>query len=742
MKKLLGLLGAAGLVATTSATVVACGKEDDGEKIESLEFSNLESKKITINLGKKTDKAVVKSVSNVKESILTVTFGEVGDNGDVVVTITPSKLPKDKDVKETITITYGVEVEGKQNVLSTKKINVTVKKDTSVEVKEVLTNEVQSILDATVKEKEFSTKQEAVNVVKAAQLGEGLQLDGEPTTKGDTDDVTVNVVVKAKDGYKIKDGEETKFSVIAKVTGVIKEVSTSGVKAALEATTSGKEFETKQEAIDAVKAVKLAEGLQIDGEPTSEGETENITINVVVKAKEGYKIKDGEETEFSVNAKIKIPLKEVSTSGVKAALDATTSGKEFDNKQQAIEAVKAVKLAEGLELVGDPTTKGETEDITIDVVVKAKEGYKIKDGEETEFSVNAKIKIPLKEVSTSGVQSALEATTSGKEFDNKQKAIEAVKNAQLVEGLEVVGDPTTKGETEDITIDVVVKAKEGYKIKDGEETEFSVNAKIKIPLKEVSTSGVQSALEATTSGKEFDNKQKAIEAVKNAQLVEGLEVVGDPTTKGETEDITIDVVVKAKEGYKIKDGEETEFSVNAKIKIPLKEVSTSGVQSALEATTSGKEFDNKQKAIEAVKNAQLVEGLEFDGEPTSEGETENITINVVVKATEGYAIKTGEETEFSVSAKIKIPLKEVSTSGVQSALELATSGKEFDNKQQAIEAVKNAQLVEGLELVGEPTSEGETEDITIKVVVKAKDGYVIMTGEETTFSVAAKIKSA
>ncbi|WP_342259071.1 lipoprotein [Spiroplasma endosymbiont of Dioctria linearis] len=479
MKKLLGLLGAAGLVATTSATVVACGKKDDGEKIESLEFLNLESKKITINLGKKTDKAVVKSVSNVKESILTVTFGEVSDNGDVVVTITPSKLPKDKDVKETITITYGVEVEGKQNVLSTKKINVTVKKDTSSEVKEALTNEVQSILDATVKEKEFSTKQEAINVVKAAQLGEGLQFDGEPTTKGETGDITVNVIVKAKDGYKIKDGEETKFSVIAKVTGVVKEVSTSGVQSALEATTSGGEFDNKQQAIKAVKAAKLVEGLEFDGDPTSEGEIEDITINVVVKATEGYKINDGEETKFSVIAKVKVPLKEVSTSGVQSALEATTSGGEFDNKQQAIEAVKAAKLAEGLEFDGDPTSEGEIEDITINVVVKATDGYKINDGEETKFSVNAKVKVPLKEVSTSGVQSALEATTNGEEFDNKQQAIEAVKTAKLAEGLEFDGDPTSEGETADITIKVIVKAIDGYIIQTGEETTFSVVAKIK-----------------------------------------------------------------------------------------------------------------------------------------------------------------------------------------------------------------------------------------------------------------------
>ncbi len=128
MKKLLGLLGAAGLVATTSATVVACG----GEKVvdKSLEISKLEAKTITINVGKKTDKAVVKSVSDAKDkSILTVAAGEVADNGDVVITVTPSELPTEKDVKEALTVTYGVEKDGKQEVLTTTKINVTVKKE-------------------------------------------------------------------------------------------------------------------------------------------------------------------------------------------------------------------------------------------------------------------------------------------------------------------------------------------------------------------------------------------------------------------------------------------------------------------------------------------------------------------------------------------------------------------------------------------------------------------------------------
>ncbi|WP_342259070.1 lipoprotein [Spiroplasma endosymbiont of Dioctria linearis] len=127
MKKLLGLLGAAGLVATTSATVVACG----GQKVvdKSLEISKLEAKNITINVGKKTDKAVVKIVSDAKDkSILTVTAGNVADNGDVVITVTPSKLPTEKDVKEVLTVTYGVEKDGKQTVLTTTKINVTVKK--------------------------------------------------------------------------------------------------------------------------------------------------------------------------------------------------------------------------------------------------------------------------------------------------------------------------------------------------------------------------------------------------------------------------------------------------------------------------------------------------------------------------------------------------------------------------------------------------------------------------------------
>ncbi|ALD66589.1 lipoprotein [Spiroplasma cantharicola] len=657
MKKLLGLLATAGLVTTATTSVVACGgdKDKEEEKNSSLEFSKIESKDITINLGTRNDKAIVKSVSNVNEkSILKVSFGEVAENGDVVVSVIPLKLPKDKDVKETLTITYNIEKEGKQEVLSSKKIDVTVKKDTASEIKEVSTKEVQNTLDAAVKDKEFANKQQAIDALKAVVLVEGLEIDGEPVASEKFEEITIDVKVKAKDGYKIKDGDKTDFSVKATIKEKIVEVSTSAVQAALDATTNGKDFENKDEAIATVKGAKLTEGLEIDGEPVASEKFEEITIDVKVKAKVGFEIKDGDKTDFSVKAKIKQKIVEVSTSAVQAALDATTSGKDFDDKDQAIAAVKGVKLTEGLVIDGEPKNKGETGEITIDVKVKAKVGYKIKDGDKTDFSVKAKIKQKIVEVSTSAVQAALDATTSGKDFDDKDQAIVAVKGAELAEGLVIDGEPVASEKFEEITIDVKVKAKVGFEIKDGDKTDFSVKATIKEKIVEVSTSSVQDALNSTTLGKKFDDKDQAIAAVKGAKLTEGLVIDGEPTTNDETGEITIDVKVKAKVGFEIKDGDKTDFSVKATIKEKIVEVSTSDVQDALNATTSEREFENKDEAIAAVKGVKLTEGLVIDGEPTTNDETGEITIDVKVKAKDGYKIKDGDKIEFSVIAKIKV----------------------------------------------------------------------------------------
>ncbi|ALD66590.1 lipoprotein [Spiroplasma cantharicola] len=149
MKKLLGLLGAAGLVATTSATVVACGGEKDKSEDLSLEFKEIKAQTAKINIGKKTDKAVVKSESDAKDkSILEVSTGEVAENGEVVVTVTPKEIPTDKDVNEVLTITYGVVTEGKQEILTTTKIKVTVKKGEVVapELVEIATHVTKTTL--------------------------------------------------------------------------------------------------------------------------------------------------------------------------------------------------------------------------------------------------------------------------------------------------------------------------------------------------------------------------------------------------------------------------------------------------------------------------------------------------------------------------------------------------------------------------------------------------------------------
>ncbi|WP_036256475.1 hypothetical protein, partial [Mesoplasma syrphidae] len=95
----------------------------------------------------------------------------------------------------------------------------------------------------------------------------------------------------------------------------------------------------------------------------------------------------------------KVAETEVSTDSVQSALDAKVKDQKFKDAAAAIAAAKQISLAEGLELAGEPTNSEQT----ITIVVKAKDGYVLKEGSETTFT--AAWKVAETEVSTDSVQS-------------------------------------------------------------------------------------------------------------------------------------------------------------------------------------------------------------------------------------------------------------------------------------------------------------------------------------------------
>ncbi|AUM62787.1 hypothetical protein [Spiroplasma monobiae] len=310
--------------------------------------------------------------------------------------------------------------------------------------------------------------------------------------------LTVKVEFKLKNGFQLAPGDSMDFEItlIVKGTGTPKdkEVSTSGVQVALNEIAKTT-FKTNNEAIDALKAVELTEGLEIDSveeATSSEYEFADVTFTVTVKAKTGYVIKEGDDSSFSVKTKVgeeeTTPEdKEVSTSGVQAVLDEIAKTT-FKTNNEAIDALKAVELTEGLEIdsVKEATSSEyEIADVTFTVTVKAKTGYVIKEGDDSSFSVKTQVveeeTAPEdKEVSTSGVQAVLDEIAKTT-FKTNNEAIDALKAAELTEGLEIdsVKEATSSEyEIADVTFTVTVKAKEGYKIQEGDDSSFSVKTQV------------------------------------------------------------------------------------------------------------------------------------------------------------------------------------------------------------------------------------------------------------------------
>ncbi|WP_036268968.1 lipoprotein, partial [Mesoplasma seiffertii] len=329
MKKILALLGAIGLTVGAGATAVACGKRDKGKTVDISNFEKLvdievhgkydtieqakegiqnlkplpegiENIQVTIvkennikviltaQKGYKTPKPLIKEFKaksgetnkQLSEVITKIALGEfatIPSNETLIAKIkelnTTAKdldLAVDGDVKPEGTIIKTTS----SGYIGTVTITFTVKPVDQ----EVSTDEVQALLDTAVNEKEFADENAAINAAEGIKLPKGLQLDGEPTNSNQI----ITLKVKAKDGYKIADGQVTSFSATWVQTPIMVEDTTS-IGASLTELVNGKEFADETAAITAAKKTQLADGVELDGEPTNS----NQIITLKVKAKDG-----------------------------------------------------------------------------------------------------------------------------------------------------------------------------------------------------------------------------------------------------------------------------------------------------------------------------------------------------------------------------------------------------------------------------------------------------------------------
>ncbi|WP_027048428.1 lipoprotein, partial [Mesoplasma syrphidae] len=230
MKKLLTLLGAVGLTATAGAAVVACGNPNKDKTVDISEFAKLVKAEAN---GKH------ESIAKAKEAI--------------------EKLDKPEGIEKTIVTevkTSNIRVAFVASKGYKTPIPLVEKFVEKGQTQKISTDDVQTALDAKIKDKEFTDAAAAIAAAKQIALAEGLELTGEPTNS----EQTITIVVKAKDGYVLKEGSETTFTAAWKVAET--EVSTDSVQSALDAKVKDQEFADAAAAIAAAKQIALAEGLE------------------------------------------------------------------------------------------------------------------------------------------------------------------------------------------------------------------------------------------------------------------------------------------------------------------------------------------------------------------------------------------------------------------------------------------------------------------------------------------------
>ncbi|AUM62769.1 lipoprotein [Spiroplasma monobiae] len=136
MKKLLGLLGAAGLVATTSATVVACGPKTEVSDV-TLKSGALEQEFLVSSATIKSDGVITLKLE--ENSILTATVVEgTQKDGEVKIKIsTTEEKITEKDVTETVQVMYkakDAEAEVEPSQIASVSVKVEAKKITLVDL--------------------------------------------------------------------------------------------------------------------------------------------------------------------------------------------------------------------------------------------------------------------------------------------------------------------------------------------------------------------------------------------------------------------------------------------------------------------------------------------------------------------------------------------------------------------------------------------------------------------------------
>ncbi|WP_338984447.1 lipoprotein [Spiroplasma endosymbiont of Diplazon laetatorius] len=271
MKKLLGLLGAAGLFATTSATVVACGGEKTSDLSVTLKVGEL-SKDITVKSDKITDGGTV-TTKLVEGTVLTVAVKEIkAGTTTLTISTTEDKLTE-KDIKESVKVLF--KSKGATSTTEIDSVSVTVK------AKE----KVQELKDlAQVKLTGFTATNDTTNqnVIDALKEVDGLSTiseanDVEIKKTEATNQTAGNITITAKDSSKlVKNSLKLEIAKLEVTKIKLSEVKLTGFTATND-TTNQNVIDALKE-VDGLSTISEANDVEIKKTEATNQTAGNITI--------------------------------------------------------------------------------------------------------------------------------------------------------------------------------------------------------------------------------------------------------------------------------------------------------------------------------------------------------------------------------------------------------------------------------------------------------------------------------
>ncbi|AUB31794.1 lipoprotein [Spiroplasma floricola] len=207
MKKLLGLLGAAGLVATTSATVVACG-----QKVETVSLTATKLSAETVVKSKKITADGTITFKLAENSVLTVTVKEKSQKAGevtIIVSTTADKLT-DKEVKETVDVMHKAKDASKSTKatepekVASVEVKIGKKADAPAKVK------LDSVDLSSFKATNDTSDTQVIDALKAVKGLEKLTADDVTITKkAATAEAAGEIKIEAKSTSTIVEGSKT-----------------------------------------------------------------------------------------------------------------------------------------------------------------------------------------------------------------------------------------------------------------------------------------------------------------------------------------------------------------------------------------------------------------------------------------------------------------------------------------------------------------------------------------------------